>query len=320
MKIVIPGGSGQVGNLLARSFHNGGHEVVVLARSTYNAPWRVRPWDGRTAGEWWAGEIDGADVVINLAGRSVNCRYDAFNKQEILDSRVESVRAVGDAIAAAKRPPKVWLQASTATIYSHRYDAANDDVTGTIGGGEQDAPEGWKFSVDVAKAWEQAANDAHTPGTRKVLMRSAMVMSPDRGGVFDALLTLVRAGLGGTAGDGRQYVSWVHDADFVRAVRFLIEDDRLSGPVNIASPRPLPNEQFMLAIRQAWGVTPGLPASERMLEVGALLMRTETELLLKSRRVVPRRLLDAGFRFDHFDWFDAARDLCRRRKQMNRAA
>lgn len=318
MKIVIPGGSGQVGNLLARAFHAGGHDVVVLARSTYNAPWTVRPWDGCTIGEWWADEVDGSDVVINLAGRSVNCRYDATNRRAILDSRVASVQVVGQAIRLARRPPRVWLQASTATIYSHRYDAPNDDVTGRIGGGEADVPETWKFSVDVARAWEAAADAVETPGTRKVLMRSAMVMSPDKGGVFDALLTLVRRGLGGPVGDGRQYVSWVHERDVVNAVRFLIDDDRLSGPVNVAAPRPVPNAEFMMAIRQCWGVVPAFAAGGRLLELGALMMGTETELVLKSRRVVPRRLTDAGFRFEFYNWPDAACDLCRRRKRQDR--
>jgi uncharacterized protein (TIGR01777 family) len=316
MKVIIPGGSGQVGTILARAFHDDGHEVVVLARSTYYAPWRVRPWDGRTLGDW-ADEVDGADVVINLAGRSVNCRYGGENRREILESRVDATRVVGRAIAAARRPPGAWLQASTATIYAHRFDAANDEFTGILGGDEPGAPDAWRFSTDVAKAWERATADAQTQRTRNVLLRSAMIMSPDRGGVFDAFLGLVRRGLGGAAGDGRQYVSWVHELDFVRAVRWLIAHDEVAGPVNVAAPNPLPNAAFMEALRDAWGIRLGLPTSEWMLEVGALLLRTETELVLKSRRVVPGRLLQAGFVFRHPTWPAAAADLVRRWRGQN---
>jgi uncharacterized protein (TIGR01777 family) len=312
MKIILPGGSGQVGTILARALHAEGHDVVVLSRSPRGggAPWRTVVGDARTPGTW-AKELDGADVVINLAGRNVNCRYTAANRREIMDSRTESVRAVGEAIARAARPPRVWLQASTATIYSHRYDAPNDDVTGIIGGHEPGAPDTWNFSIDVATAWEKAANDAVTPRTRKVLLRSAMAMSPDRGGVFDVLLGLVRRGLGGKSGDGRQYVSWIHERDFVRAVQFLIDRDDVAGAVNLAAPTPLPNADFMRTLREAWGSRIGLPAARWMLEVGTFLMRTESELVLKSRRVVPRRLTDAGFTFDFPTWPEAARDLVR---------
>ncbi|HEX9936542.1 MAG TPA: TIGR01777 family oxidoreductase [Longimicrobium sp.] len=313
MKIVIPGGSGQVGTLLARAFHHDGHEVVVLSRGAADAPWRVVPWDARTLGAW-AGEIDGAEVVINLAGRSVNCRYNARNRAEIMASRVDSTRVVGEAIARAERPPRVWLQASTATLYAHRFDAPNDEETGIVGGHEPGAPDTWSFSIDVAAAWERTLAEARTPRTRKVAMRSAMVMSPDPGGIFDTLLTLVRRGLGGTAGDGRQYISWIHETDFVRAVQWLIEHE-MSGAVNLASPNPLPNAEFMRLLRRAWGARIGLPATRWMLEVGAVFMRTETELVLKSRRVVPKRLLDAGFHFQLPEWDEAAQVLVRHRNQ-----
>jgi uncharacterized protein (TIGR01777 family) len=310
MRIVIPGGSGQVGTVLARAFHGEGHEVVVLSRQPAAAPWRVAAWDARTLGDW-AREIDGADAVINLAGRSVNCRYDAANRRAIVDSRVDSTRVVGQAIAAARRPPEVWLQSSTATLYAHRYDAPNDEATGILGGQEPGAPSTWVFSIEVARAWETALAEAVVPGTRKVALRSAMTMSPDRGGIFDTLLGLVRRGLGGTAGDGRQYISWIHHRDFVRAVRWLIEHDDVSGPVNLAAPEPLPNAEFMRALREAWGARIGLPAARWMLEIGAWLLRTETELVLKSRRVVPGRLLQEGFTFEFSSWPEAARDLCR---------
>lgn len=316
MKIVIPGGTGQVGTILARAFQADGHEVVVLGRTSKKADWPIVKWDAKTLGDW-VSEIDGADVVINLAGRNVNCRYNAENRRAIMDSRVDSTRIVGEAIAKAASPPKVWLQASTATIYAHRYDAANDELTGIIGGSEADAPDTWKFSIDVARAWEQAANEAETPGTRKVLMRSAMTMSPDRDGIFDVLLGLVRKGLGGTSGDGKQYLSWIHEQDFIRAVYWLIEHDELSGPVNLAAPEPLPNKDFMRVLREAWGMPIGLPATKLMLEIGAVFLRTETELVLKSRRVVPTKLLEAGFEFEFPTWEQAARDLCRRWREQN---
>ena len=313
MKVVIPGGSGQVGTVLARALAAGGHEVVVLSRRPAPAPWRVVPWDAATVGGW-AAEFDGAAAVVNLAGRSVNCRYTAANRRLVLDSRVRSTRAVGAAIARAARPPRAWLQMSTTTIYAHRFDAPNDEATGILGGDEPNAPDTWRFSTDVALAWERAAADADAPHTRRVFLRTAMVMSPDRGGVLDTLLGLVRCGLGGTAGDGRQYVSWMHDRDFVRAVLWLIDRADLTGAVNLASPNPLPNRAFMRTLRRAWGTRLGLPATRWMLEVGARLLRTETELILKSRRVVPGRLLASGFEFAFPTWAEAAADLCARRR------
>jgi uncharacterized protein (TIGR01777 family) len=310
MKIVMPGGSGQVGTLLARAFQQDGHEVVVLSRKRYQAPWRVTLWDAGTVGEW-AHEIEGADAVINLAGRSVNCRYTPENRRLIKESRVLSTRAVGAAIASAKQPPKVWLQASTATIYAHRYDAPNDEITGILGGAEPDVPDTWRFSIDVAQAWEQAADDANTPQTRKINMRSAMIMSADPGGVFDVLLRLVRHGLGGTEGDGRQYLSWIHGTDFIGAVYWLIEREYLAGAINLSSPEPLPNADFMRVLREAWGTPLGLPATEWMLEVGTFLMQSESELVLKSRRVIPARLLQDGFVFQFPGWPEAAQELCR---------
>jgi len=316
MKIVIPGGTGQVGTVLARAFVADGHEVVVLSRNPAKAPWRIVHWDGATAAAW-AAEIDGADAVINLAGRSVDCRYHAENRRLIMESRINSTRAIGQAIANAARPPGVWLQASTATIYAHRYDGPNDETTGIFGGSEADAPDTWRFSIEVAKAWEQAANEAIVPGTRKVLLRSAMTMSPDRGGVFDILLGLVRWGLGGASGDGRQFVSWIHDRDFIRAVYYLMDHQELDGPVNLASPNPVSNADFMRTLRVAWGIGFGLPAAKWMLEIGAFFLRTETELILKSRRVVPDRLVQSGFVFQFPTWTEAAADLCRRWRELH---
>lgn len=310
MKIVIAGGSGQVGTILTRAFHRDGHQVVVLSRRPVHRQWRVVEWDGATLGPW-RDEIDGCDVVINLAGRSVNCRYTPANRAEILESRVASTRIVGEAIASAKREPRVWLQAGTATIYAHRYDLPNDEYTGILGGNEPDAPDTWRFSIEVAQAWERAFAEAETGQTRKVLLRSAMTMSPDSGGVFDTLRRLVRIGLGGTAGDGKQFVSWIHYEDFVAAVYWLIEHDDVSGAVNLAAPNPLPNREFMRLLREASGAGFGLPAFGWMLEIGAMFLRTETELILKSRRVIPARLLEQGFSFRYANWEDAAKQLSR---------
>jgi len=317
MKIVIPGGSGQVGTILARGLHQRGDEVVILTRGQpAKALWRSVKWDGETLGNWTA-EIENADVVINLAGQSVNCRYTPENRRVLIDSRVKSTRIVGQAIAEANNAPRVWLQASTATLYAHSYDAPNDEITGSISGSEINAPDTWRFSIDIVKKWEREANAAATPNTRKVLMRAAIVMGPGEGGPFEMLLRLVRFGLGGRAGDGRQYMSWIHDQDFVNAVLWLIEHEELDGPVNLASPNPLPNAEFMKYLRDAWGIAFGFPANKLMLEIGAFALRSETELILKSRRVIPTRLLESGFVFQFPKWVDAARDLSTRWRERD---
>jgi uncharacterized protein (TIGR01777 family) len=311
LRVVITGGSGQVGQILARHFHAQGHVIAVVARHVQPAPWSTVRWDGEHPGEW-GNELDGADVVINLAGRSVNCRYNQANRREIKASRIITTALVGDAIARSSRPPKLWLNASTATIYTHITDRPMDDVDGEIGGKEPGLPSTWRFSYDVATSWEDAFFEAKTPHTRKIALRSAITMSPDRGGAFDTLLYLVRLGLGGRSGSGEQFVSWIHDVDFVRAIEFLIARSDLDGCFNLTSPTPLPNRDFMAALRRAYGIAIGLAAADWMLEIGAIFLRTETELILKSRRVIPRRLLDAGFGFQFPDWSSASADLVRR--------
>jgi uncharacterized protein (TIGR01777 family) len=318
LRIVIPGGSGQVGQILARHFHAQGHHLTVLTRTPKAAPWRVLAWDAAHLHRW-VKELDGADVLLNLTGRSVNCRYNAANRREILESRIGPTRLLGEAVAKLAHPPRLWMNASTATIYRHALDRDMDEVTGELGGNETDAPSSWRFSIDVATRWEECFFAAATPQTRKIALRSAMIMSPDRGGTFDLLLRLVRFGLGGAASSGRQFMSWIHDADFVRAVDHLIARQDINGAVNLAAPRPLPNRDFMRALREASGMRLGLHASKWMLEFGAIFLRTETELLLKSRRVVPTRLLDDGFRFEFPQWPEAARELVDRWSAPNQS-
>jgi len=234
-----------------------------------------------------------------------------------MESRVRSTRLLNKVIASLSHPPAIWINASTATIYRHALDRPMDEATGELGGSEPGAPETWNFSIGVAKAWEKEFFSVSMARTRKVAIRSAMTFSPDRGGMFDVLSGLVRRGLGGTQGPGTQFISWVHEVDFARAIDLLIARDDFTGVVNIASPNPLPNTEFMRALRQAWGVSVALPSTAWMLEIGAFFMRTETELVLKSRRVIPGRLLDAGFTFNFPQWPEAAADLVRRWHALN---
>ena len=284
MRLIITGASGFLGRTLAAFFG----EVTLVTRA--NGGWERLP-----------ALLEGSDAVINLAGRSVNCRYNAANRAEIYASRLDTTRALGEAIAACKRPPRVWLNASSATLYRHALDRPMDELTGELG---------TEFSVDVVERWEQALAEAQTPRTRKVALRMAMVMGRESGGVFDAFRSLARAGLAGPMAGGAQYVSWIHAQDCCRAIAFLIEHDALSGAVNLAAPNPLPNREFLAQLRRAVGMPLGLPTARWMLEVGAWLRQTETELLLKSRRVVPTRLLKAGFTFQYPTWPDALKELC----------
>jgi uncharacterized protein len=308
LRIVLSGGNGQVGNILSRYFHAQGHDVVVLARTITPAPWRVVSWDGANLGAWTS-ELEDADVLINLAGRSVDCRYTAANRKSIKESRIQTTQLLGQAVGQCVSPPRLWMNSSTATIYRHSLDRPMDEHSGEIGGNEPDAPPKWRFSIDVATSWEKAFFASVTPNTRKIALRSAMIMSPDRGGVFDTLLRLVRLGLGGTLASGLQFVSWIHDADFLRSIDYLIARSEIDGPVNLASPNPIPNREFMKALRQAWGTGIGLPAARWMLEIGTIFLRSETELVLKSRRVVPGRLVEAGFEFQFPEWTSAAQNL-----------
>jgi NAD dependent epimerase/dehydratase family enzyme len=330
LRIVIPGGSGQVGSALARHFQAAGHHVIVLTRSPFAAPWQTVHWDGLTEGSFtqgsltegsWTETLNGADVVINLAGRSVNCRYNLRNRTEIYNSRILTTRLLGQVFSRLASPPRLWMNASTATIYRHSIDQPMDEASGELGGYElvspgpfgrpRRAPDSWNFSISVAKDWEAEFFTTFAPNTRKVALRSAITLCPTPGNAFEAFLNLVRFSLGGPQGNGRQFVSWIHEADFCRAIDFLIQREDLDGPVNLASPNPLPNCEFMLALREAWGMPNGIPAPAWLIEIAAFFLRTESELVLKSRRVVPTRLLDAGFTFQFPDWPEAAEDLVR---------
>lgn len=297
--LVIAGGNGFLGRHIARSFSRDGWQVTALARG--DAPVEgaaVVRWDGRSVGDWTRA-LDGADALLNLAGRSVNCRYDARHRAEILNSRLDSTRALGNAIARCARPPAVWLNSSTATIYRHAEDRPQDEATGEIGSG---------FSVDVATAWERAFFAAPV-GIRRAALRTAMVMGRGAGGPFAVFRNLARFGLGGAMGPGTQRVSWLHVDDFIGAVRFLIERRDLDGAINLVAPDVPTNAEFMRTLRAAVRMPIGLPAPRPLLAIGAVVMRTETELPLKSRWAAPGRLRDAGFAFAHPMWSEAARAL-----------
>ncbi len=309
-KIILAGGSGFLGRLLADYLHTRGWEPVVLTRHpSAQARFKEVAWDARTVGDW-ARELEGAEAVINLAGRSVNCRFTAENRRLVMDSRVDSTRAIGAAIARCAQPPRAWLNCGTATIYRHTFDAAHDESSMDFATA---SPVHDDFSVEVARAWEQAQTACATPRTRQVTLRITLVFGTVAGGVLQILRRLARLGLGGRMGSGKQFVSWIHEEDFCRAVEWILEHEHLHGPVNLAAPQPLPNAEMMRTFRRVCGGVPfGLPAFEWMLEVGALVLRTETELILKSRRVVPGKLLADGFAFRFPAMEAAVRELDQR--------
>jgi hypothetical protein len=326
LRIVLPGGSGQVGRMLARFFQERGHHVTVLTRGPYTAPWQTVYWDGIQLGPW-VETLEGADVCIHLSGRSVNCRYTARNRRELHDSRIGPTLLLHRAFATLANPPRLWMNASSATIYRHapqgtEFDRPMDETTGELGGNDhlgghelisprRRAPAKWNWTIQLVKDWEAAFFSAEMPGTRRIALRTSLVFGPEPGSVFAVLSRLVRAGLGGTQGNGRQYVSWIHESDFARALEFLIEEDKIAGPVNLAAPNPLPNREFMAALRESWEMPNGLPAPAPLLAIGMFFLRTEPELVLKSRRVVPGRLLQSGFQFEFPEWPEAAADLVR---------
>ena len=314
MTVVVAGASGFIGRRLVAERRRAGEEVRTIGRTGADATW------GDTAAITRL--LDGADALVNLAGRSVNCRYTPANRAEIVRSRTETTGELARAVAAATAPPPLWLNSSTATIYRHADDRPMTEARGEIGSG---------FSVDVATAWERAFLEPDLPGVRRVALRTAIVLG--RGGVMVPLTRLTRAGLGGpqldgrwpgtpariaagvhhryrpTSAGGRQRFSWIHLDDVLAAIAFLREHPELDGAVNLAAPEASDDRTLMRLLRRTLDVPVGLPATRWMLELGSFAIRTETELVLKSRWVVPERLLAAGFRFRHEDLGETLRAI-----------
>ncbi|RZJ64247.1 MAG: TIGR01777 family protein [Flavobacterium sp.] len=298
-KLVIAAGTGFLGNVLINHFKDTTNEIVVLTRGKARTTGRIKyvNWDARTL-TGWENEFEGADVVINLAGKSVDCRYTPKNKAEILSSRVNSTRILGEAILNCNRPPLHWLNSSTATIYRHSEDKQMDEETGEIGS---------NFSMDVAKAWEKAFFESVTPRTKKTALRTSIVLGSE-GGAFVPLKRIAQTGFGGRQGNGRQFVSWIHEKDFARSVEFIIEN-QIEGHVNLVSPAPIRNSAFMKMLRHKVNMPFGFGIPETLLKLGAALIGTETELVLKSRNVIPARLVKEGFKFSYPTLDDAVKNL-----------
>jgi len=297
--IVIAGGNGFLGRHLAQYMLNQGWVVRVIARRFEGLPEGVESyaWDGLTYSDRWVAALRGADVLVNMAGRTVNCRYNDENKRQIIESRTVTTKLLAKAVREVECPPELWVNSSTATIYRHAEDRPQGDYDGELGKG---------FSVEVAKAWENAFFSERLPGeVRKIAVRTAMVFAHEPGTVLDVLQGLCRKYLGGKMGSGEQMVSWIHVEDFCRAIEWFVEHDESSGCYNLSSPNPVKNARLMRLLRELCNVGWGLPANKLMLEVGAFFMRTETELILKSRWVLPTRLLNEGFVFCYSDLEDA---------------
>ena len=318
MKIVIPGGTGFLGQLLIKSFLSDSekHELLVLSRGGRSkiagGSVRVVPWDACTLGEW-AREIDGADVVINMTGKSVKCLYTDKVLKILRDSRVLSTEAVGQAIKQAQNPPPLWIQMSSSAVYAHSFDKPNDEESGQIGE-KPGVPRTWKKISELAQDWEKALHSFPTDKTRKVLARCGVVMGLKKGSAFDIFVKLSRWGLGGPIAGGKQMVTWMHEQDFVQSIKFLLKNDNISGPVNLCSPHPVSQEEFMKTLRETVGVKIGLPAPKWMIELSSYLIRIDSELSLKSRYVIPKVLSDNNFNFKFPDWPSAAKELFSRWK------
>lgn len=299
-KLIIAGGSGFLGLLITNYFGSRFDDIVLLSRKQKTPTKNIRTvvWDA-TSFSGWEKEFENADVVINMTGRSVDCRYNQKNKDLILHSRVDSTTIIGEAIAVCSNPPKVWLNSSTATIYRHSLDKQMSEEEGELGAG---------FSVSVAKAWEQAFFSSKIPHTRRVALRTSIVLAKN-GGALQPIKRITQLGLGGKQGNGKQKFSWIHEEDFVRSLAFLIDHSALEGAFNIVAPQPITNKEFMKLMRNTLSIPLGLPSPKALLEVGAFLIRTETELVLKSRNVIPKRLEQAGFSFAHPNLAKALVDL-----------
>lgn len=294
-KLIIAAGTGFLGQVLVNHFQDKADEIVVLTRGKSATKDTIRyiNWDAKTL-TGWEKELEGAEVLINLAGKSVDCRYTEANKHEILTSRIDSTVILNKAVLQSVNPPKHWLNSSTATIYRHSEDKQMDEATGEIGS---------DFSMNVAKAWESVFFETETPGTIKTALRTSIVMGKG-GGAYIPLKRLAQCGMGGKQGSGRQFVSWIQEADFARAIAFVI-DNQLEGKINIVSPQPVCNAQFMSQLRKSVGMPFGINTPKLLLILGAKLIGTEPELVLKSRNVIPKRLIDNGFEFKYGKLQDA---------------
>jgi uncharacterized protein (TIGR01777 family) len=299
-KLVIAGGSGFLGDALIHYFGSKFDEYIILARSPHKNTNNITYvlWDAKTIGDWTQ-YLEGADCVINLCGKSVDCRYNEKNKALIFSSRLDSTAVLGKAIANCKDAPKVWMNAASATIYRYSKDKIMTEADGEVGEG---------FSVEVCKAWEKVFNEAQTPNTRKINLRISMVMGK-RAGVFPVLRKLTKRFLGGKMGSGDQFVSWIHQEDFCRLVEWLINNKNAAGPYNVAAPHPISNNEMMKIYRKVLGVPFGLPATEWILEIGAFFIKTETELILKSRNVISDRAMKEGFAFKYKTMEECVKNL-----------
>ncbi|RYD96054.1 MAG: TIGR01777 family protein [Sphingobacteriales bacterium] len=286
MKIVIAGGSGFLGRALQQYFAASSNHIILLNRAPRSA--NEIKWDGKNQGDW-STAVDGADVLINLAGKPVDCRYTEANKNAILSSRTESTKALQEAVNSARQQPRLWINASSATVYIHAETRQMNEYTGTIGD---------DFSMNVCKAWEAEFFKENQADTRKVAIRTSIVLG-NKGGAYPKLKGLTKAFLGGCQGDGRQMMSWIHISDFCRAIDHIIQDQEIDGPVNVTAPEPVSNKEFMRLMREKHRRSFGLSQNRLVLELGAILLQTEAELLLKSRNVFPEKLLLQGFRFNY---------------------
>ncbi|MET2985892.1 TIGR01777 family oxidoreductase [Aureibaculum conchae] len=284
--IIIAGGSGFLGQVLENHFTKIGYAVKILTRNPKKENHIF--WDAKTIGKW-TNELERIEVLINLSGKSVDCRYTDKNKKEIYDSRIDSTQVLGKAIQQCERPPKVWMNASTATIYRHSLDKEMTEKNGEVG---------IDFSMNIAKSWEKAFNEFKAPETRKVILRTSIVLGKN-GGAFIPLKTLAKFGLGGKQGNGNQKVSFIHEEDFARAIEFILNHNELNGIFNVTAPNPTINKTLMNVIRKEMGMPLGISHPSWLLEIGAKIIGTETELVLKSRNVIPERLLGSGFVFNH---------------------
>lgn len=287
MKIVLAGGTGFVGNYLQQKYVALGYEVIIISRQASHVNWNDKPKI--------IASLENASMLINLAGKSVDCRYNEKNKKEIYDSRIDTTKALGDAILQCKNPPSLWINSSTATIYRHAEDSAMTEAAGEIGSG---------FSVEIATAWEKAFFDFSLHKTRQVALRMAIVLGKD-GGVIHPLKNLVRFGLGGKQGKGTQMFSWIHIEDVFRTIEFVKDNEHITGAINTSAPNPITNAQLMHLFRKNMNMPFGLPAPTWLLKIGAIMIKTETELILKSRWVIPQKLMDWGFTFS-YNTVDAA--------------